>query len=478
MAVELLAASSEHYYRSASLSGDVFTFAAWAYVSDLTTDRVIICAADSSATAEDFYQIRYDNSTNDFRFLHDDATASVAISTITPQANTWYHIVGSTTGLSSRTIWVNGGDSDTSTSTRTSISSLIDNIAVGAFRDVTPGNYFNGRIFMPAIWQGWAATAEDALAMSKGVPPWRFAPDKLIFLTPLASADGTPRDWISGTALTVNGTPTTAEGPHVMSDGGVLIPKVETIWDVTPSASTRASGSLALTDPSVSPSMTTAQNGSMGIAVFLNDSARNWSSPTQSYTNEVEASTPQEAVAMYSKQLPTAGLQSGVQATLSGDQPWVAHQFALAKWGGGDVEFVAGASASNASALSLSVNKPTGAQEGDYLIVVVHHNSDADTINDDEAGYPFDEDFQETAPVATSQYAIFSRQLTATEPTSYQFTSTGVASRVQISAAAFRSVAPPPSITDVANSGETPGSGTETWDDGSTGNVITGTNFL
>lgn len=34
------------------------------------------------------------------------------------------------------------------------------------------------------------------------------------------------------------------------------------------------------------------------------------------------------------------------------------------------------------------------------------------------------------------------------------------------------------SITDVANSGETPGSGTETWDDGSTGNVITGTGFV
>lgn len=34
------------------------------------------------------------------------------------------------------------------------------------------------------------------------------------------------------------------------------------------------------------------------------------------------------------------------------------------------------------------------------------------------------------------------------------------------------------SITDVANSGETPGSGSETWDDGSTGNVITGTGFV
>ena len=41
--------------------------------------------------------------------------------------------------------------------------------------------------------------------------------------------------------------------------------------------------------------------------------------------------------------------------------------------------------------------------------------------------------------------------------------------------------APAPSnvvITDVANSGETPGSGSETWDDGSSGNVITGTGFL
>ena len=34
------------------------------------------------------------------------------------------------------------------------------------------------------------------------------------------------------------------------------------------------------------------------------------------------------------------------------------------------------------------------------------------------------------------------------------------------------------SITDVANSGETPGSGTESWDDGSTGNVITGSGFV
>ena len=34
------------------------------------------------------------------------------------------------------------------------------------------------------------------------------------------------------------------------------------------------------------------------------------------------------------------------------------------------------------------------------------------------------------------------------------------------------------SITDVANSGETPGSGSESWDDGSTGNVITGSGFL
>jgi hypothetical protein len=33
-------------------------------------------------------------------------------------------------------------------------------------------------------------------------------------------------------------------------------------------------------------------------------------------------------------------------------------------------------------------------------------------------------------------------------------------------------------VTDVANSGETPGAGSETWNDGSSGNVITGTGFV
>lgn len=142
------------------------------------------------------------------------------------------------------------------------------------------------------------------------------------------------------------------------------------IWDVAPSASTRAFGDLATTDPSQTPSMSTSNADAMGIVVFLNDSARTWSSPTQSYTNEVQAGTAQEACAMWSKQLPSSGSQAAVGATLGSDTDWVAHQFAL-------------------------------------------------------------------KPAVTA-----------------------------------------PNITDVANSGETPGSGTETWDDGSTGNVITGTGFI
>lgn len=224
MAVELLAASSEYYYRSASLSGDVFTFAAWAYITDLTADRTIIAAGDEAVASDNYYQLRYDQSSNDLRFVNRDVTNGIALSTITPAANTWYHIVGSTAGLSSRSIWVNGGDEGTNSTTLLSFSSLVDNIAVGAYRDSSPGQYFNGSIFMPAVWEGWAATIDDAKAMYAGVPPWKFAPDKLIFYTPLGSADGTPRDWISGTALTTVGTPTTDEGPHVQLDSGIFVP--------------------------------------------------------------------------------------------------------------------------------------------------------------------------------------------------------------------------------------------------------------
>ena len=240
MAVELLAASSEHYYRSASLSGDVFTFAAWVYLTDLSVDRTIIAAGDEAQTNNNYFQLRYDQSSNDLRFVTRDATTNgIALSTITPAANTWYHVVGSISALNSRSVWVNGGNKGTNTTTLTSWSSTIDNIAVGAYRDASPGVYMNGRVFMPTVWQGWAAGDEDVLAMAAGVPPWKFAPDKLIFFTPLASADGTPRDWVSGTALTVSGTPTTAEGPHVMSDGGILVPASTAAADVGPLNSPR-----------------------------------------------------------------------------------------------------------------------------------------------------------------------------------------------------------------------------------------------
>lgn len=222
MAVQLVSASSENYYRSASLSGDVHSFSCWVYITSTANTQTIIGAYDE-ATNNNFYRVRFHDSVA-FQFTTRDTSFKTVSATNTPVANTWYHLACYQNGLSDRGIWVDGGNFGNNTTTTTSVSAAIDNIAIGVLRALTIEEYLDGGVFMPAVWEGYALTAGDAAALAGGVPPWKIRPESLIFYTPLGSADGTPRDWMTGTALTVGGTPATTEGPQVQLDSGIIVP--------------------------------------------------------------------------------------------------------------------------------------------------------------------------------------------------------------------------------------------------------------
>jgi hypothetical protein len=81
------------------------------------------------------------------------------------------------------------------------------------------------------------------------------------------------------------------------------------------------------------------------------------------------------------------------------------------------------------------------------------------------------------ASAGTPSAQIADKVITATGTVDTTFT-TGDTGDEMLGAVAVFYLQSGPVITDVANSGETPGSGTETWQDGSTGNVITGTGFV
>ncbi len=100
------------------------------------------------------------------------------------------------------------------------------------------------------------------------------------------------------------------------------------VWDVAPSAATRATGTSGTTV--TAPSMTTTTPGALGILLCLTDSSagQTYSSPTNGYASQVTPGTTQMQ-SSWVRSWSTAGATGTSAAKLSASNDWVAHQFAL-----------------------------------------------------------------------------------------------------------------------------------------------------
>lgn len=106
-----------------------------------------------------------------------------------------------------------------------------------------------------------------------------------------------------------------------------------TIWDITPSDSTRyysGDGTHSAGITANSPSMTTTEADTFGIVISLRDSSASYTGVGNSYTNEVVAGTPQQSIYMWSRAWASAGATGDTTSTLSSSDEWVSHQFAVA----------------------------------------------------------------------------------------------------------------------------------------------------
>jgi hypothetical protein len=98
------------------------------------------------------------------------------------------------------------------------------------------------------------------------------------------------------------------------------------VWDVAPSASTRSSAGSGTT--ATAPTMTTSNDGAMGILAIFSDSTETFSNPTNGYGTEVEPAS-SIAQASYIRTWASAGATGTSSADLSASNDWLAHQFAL-----------------------------------------------------------------------------------------------------------------------------------------------------
>lgn len=124
----------------------------------------------------------------------------------------WTHAAGVFASAASRAVYMNAGDKATGTASIT--PSGINRTTIGRESQVTPGNYFYGRIMDVAIWNVALEDAEIAKLAGGVARPDSIRPESLQLYVPLPPY-GAPVDLQSNFNLTDNGTWVAADPPQL-----------------------------------------------------------------------------------------------------------------------------------------------------------------------------------------------------------------------------------------------------------------------
>ena len=137
-------------------------------------------------------------------------TTGSANSSIGYTANTWNHACGIEINSASRIVYLNGGNTGTNTTAK-SVIDLVE-LKIGAVNSSgTIVNHMNGLIAEVGIWNA-ELTADEVIALSKGMTCDKIRPQSLVFYSPLVR-DLT--DQKGGLTITNNNGATASNHPRV-----------------------------------------------------------------------------------------------------------------------------------------------------------------------------------------------------------------------------------------------------------------------
>ena len=133
-----------------------------------------------------------------------------AQSTSLYSANKWHHVCGVFSSNTSRTIYLDGGNNATNTTSLT--PSNLNSLTIAASRrsGIVDG-YFNGSLAEVAIWSADLTLAE-VKALATGMSPQLVRPQSLSLYLPLIRS---PQEEKGGIAFTTQGSPTVASHTRV-----------------------------------------------------------------------------------------------------------------------------------------------------------------------------------------------------------------------------------------------------------------------
>lgn len=215
MAYVFVAASTQYLNTSTSpVSALPFTAFASFYPTRNTVRENILSPNVNSSTDNTLALLEYDATVagTPVRATYRVALSAVenASSTVAPTLNAWNAAMAVFTSSSSRSIYLNGGNSATNSNTATGTPTF-DRVSIAALLRATAALYFDGRVAETAFWSV-ALNTDEMASLAKGFKPHRIRPQSLVFYAPLIR---NLQDVKAGRTITNNNTATVGNHPRV-----------------------------------------------------------------------------------------------------------------------------------------------------------------------------------------------------------------------------------------------------------------------
>jgi hypothetical protein len=179
MALSLNGSSSYIGATSTPITAAPFSMACWFNPLSATAGGVLMAIGNSAGTDRFQLAANGDQANDPITFYAQQGASNATASATGYVLNTWQHAAAVCSGVTSRSIFRNGAQKNTNTTSI--IPASLNSILIGArWSGGARGSFFNGRIAEAAIWNV-ALTDDEVLSLSKGFAPSLIRPSNLRF---------------------------------------------------------------------------------------------------------------------------------------------------------------------------------------------------------------------------------------------------------------------------------------------------------
>lgn len=153
VARQFVAANGQYIYRNEALipSFHAYTMAAWVYLLDVAAVTRSIFSLASSTSNNPYWKIFRFSDDTPYLSMRTDAGAEGSIGAMAAlKTGAWRHVCGTCNDLGVLHMWMSGANMDTGGTAGAGWT--LNRSAIGALLQASASEFWNGRIFWPAMW--------------------------------------------------------------------------------------------------------------------------------------------------------------------------------------------------------------------------------------------------------------------------------------------------------------------------------------